>query len=66
MLCKVNQRTIFANGNPAISVMLICRQWIRDSWDHYSRLAHSTEAKDAGCQFISGYQYYNDDDKVVC
>ena len=38
---------------------------MRDSWDHYSYLANFEESNDAGCLFLSGYQFYNDNDKVV-
>ncbi|KAK2157770.1 hypothetical protein NP493_1851g00024 [Ridgeia piscesae] len=50
------------NKTPGVPIPLL-RQWLRDSWEHYSKLALSPDAKDAGCFFTSGYQFYNNDDQ---
>ena len=33
--------------------------WLKETWDYFTALAHSENAGDAGCQLISGYEFYN-------
>ena len=34
------------------------RTLLTDSWNYFHELAHSTDAGDAGCHMISGYEFY--------
>lgn len=36
------------------------KQWLKDSWNHYDKLANSSEAGDAGVQIISGHRFVDD------
>jgi len=33
-------------------------QWIKDSFDHYDKLVHSADAKEAGASMVSGYHFF--------